>query len=106
MSALDIPGMREIELAAAEQATRDREAMEPVPLEEGQFIAWAILQHTSRLTDAISAVHRVGEKGYTTCGDVIPPIPLRFALSEALVKTMPHCRFCEAEYARSRGRAA
>lgn len=97
---------RRIEFAAREQAVTDREAAERTPLEYGQFIAWAILQHTTRVTDAISAVHRVGADGYTTCGDVIPPIPLRFPLSDALIRTMPHCRFCEMEHARSHGRAA
>ena len=97
---------RRIELAAKAQAVRDCEALEKVPLEFGQFVAWAMLQYTTRNTEAISSVHRVGVDGYTTCGDVIPVPGLHFPLSEALIRTMPHCRFCEAEYARSQGRAA
>jgi hypothetical protein len=106
MSTLDIPGMRDIELAASAQAVTDRAALEARPLEFGQYIAWALLQYTNRLTDGISAVHRVGVEGMTTCGEPIPPVPLWFPLNGALVETMPHCRLCETAYAHLRGKAA
>jgi hypothetical protein len=102
----DEASWRRVELAANAQVVKDREAMEATPLEVGQFIAWAMLQETTRVTDAISHVHRVGLEGLTTCGDVIPPISLWLPLSDALIRTIPHCRFCEMEHARSQGRAA
>lgn len=97
---------RAIELAAQAQAVTDRAALEATPLEFGQFIAWAHLQYTTRATDAISAIHRIGVEGATTCGEPIPPIPLWFPLSGALIQTMPHCRLCETAYAELRRRAA
>ena len=97
---------RAVELAAQAQAVTDRAALEATPLEFGQFLAWALLQHTTRATDGISAVHRVGVDGNTTCGEPIPPIPLWFPLNEPLSRVLPHCRLCEMAYKYAQGKAA
>ncbi len=94
---------REIEAAAREHALTVLEIDENTPLVYGAHIAWTTGIYGR--TDELSPLHRVGypigSKPYTTCHEAIPE-PIRwFILSPALLRTMPPCRFCEAEYQRS-----
>ena len=93
---------RDIEAAAREQALAVLDAREQTPLEYGEHIAWA--EQRFGRTDGLSDIHRVGlpKSGdpYTTCGVSIPAPVQWMTLSPALVRTMPRCRFCEAEYFR------
>lgn len=94
---------REIEAAAREQATAVLEARVQTPLEFGEHIAWGI-GGFGGTTDALSDLHRVGvpqnDEPYTTCGEAIPHPIHWMTLSPALIRTMPPCRFCQAEYLR------
>ena len=96
------PGWREIEDAARDQVSADLDRLESTPLEFGQHIAWSLC--LLACTNGMSELHRVGHPvlGYdhTTCGDVIPP-PVRWLpLSPAIVRTLPRCKYCEAEHVR------
>lgn len=93
---------REIEREAREQNSLDVIRLESTPLEFGQHIAWTTC--LLACTNGISELHRVGHPilGYdhTTCGDVIPP-PVRWLpLSPAIIRTLPRCKYCEAEHVR------
>lgn len=85
------------------QNSADLTTLEQTPLVYGDHIAWAVRLYG--WTDDLSHVHRVGypqqDEPYTTCGEKIPWPGLWLQLTPALVRTMPPCRFCEAEYARA-----
>jgi len=91
-----------IEQEARDVASAELDRREATPLVFGDPIAWA--HHRFGLTDALSSVHRVGyqmdDTPYTTCGEVIPSPAGWLVLSPALAASMPHCRFCDAEYVR------
>lgn len=93
---------RDIEREARHQAETELEARCRAPLTFGEHIAWVNCQLAR--TDSLSPLHRVGQPikntPYTTCGELIPP-PVRWLpLSAGMIRTMPPCRFCEAEHAR------
>lgn len=94
-------GFAQIEREAREQVSAELDARAALP-EFGERIAWAITLYGR--TDELSPVHRVGlpngKEVYTACGEAIPSARLWLPLTDRLVRTMPRCRFCEAEFAR------
>lgn len=94
---------RDIEQAARHYAADLLDARKQVPLEYGEHIAWGVVGFGGTTAD-LSPVHRVGvpQNGepYTTCGEAIPDPIWWMTLSPALIRTMPTCRFCQAEYLR------
>ena len=93
---------RQIEAEARAQVVTELEWLERTPLEFGAHVAWSecMLGRTSGL----SALHRVGhpQLGYdhTSCGEVVPPAVRWLPLSPAMIRTLPRCKYCEAEHAR------
>lgn len=94
-----------IEQDAREQASAELDARERTPLEFGQFIAWASPERIGVRTDSLSPVHRVGFpvglRAFTTCGELIPSPIFWMALGPGLLRNLPKCNYCEAEYRRA-----
>jgi hypothetical protein len=86
---------RRIEDEATAQVRAELERDETTPLEVGAHIAWTLPGYAGR-TDGLTQVHRVGiaqfGNDYTACGDLIPPVVRRVALSPNLVRTLTRCR--------------
>ena len=100
---------RQLEADARAEASVGLEGLEATPLEFGAHIAWS--ECLMGRTNGFSAVHRVGlpqfAHAYTTCGELVPAPVTWIPLSPAMIRTMPRCKFCEAEHARvARERAA
>ena len=93
---------QQVDAEVRQQLASDIERLESTPLEVGAHIAWSecMLGRTSGL----SALHRVGhpQLGYdhTSCGEVVPPAVRWLPLSPAMIRTLPRCKYCEAEHAR------
>lgn len=95
-------GWRELELAAEAQALADSQALARTPLEYGQPIAWNLVRRGE--TFGLTEIHRVGDTPrdipFTACRFSIPSPDRWFPLSAALIRTLPKCKYCEAEVAR------
>lgn len=96
-----------IERETREQVRADLHAADAQPVAHGQVMAWVECRFAR--TDSLSVVHRVGEplegQGVTLCGEVIPDVIRRLALTPGLIRSLGRCQWCEQAYLKS-GRAA
>ena len=91
-----------IEREAHEQVQTALDVDLKTPLAFGAAIVWT--ECRMGRTDGLTPIHRVGfpqvRHAFTACGELIPP-PIRWSrLSPAMIRTMKHCTYCEAEIAR------
>lgn len=97
-----------IEREAREQAREYIQATELRPLEHGQPVAWAECRFGR--TNDLSLVHRAGEETsgatFTLCGELVPAVVMRVALTPNLARTLGRCRYCEQEHAKTSKEAA
>ena len=97
---------RRIEREAREQSEALTLALESVPLELGQDVAWTFHGHMGA-TDHFSPIHRVGlldgATRETYCGEEIPPAVRRIAVDMLWREMLDVCKSCSVMQAASAG---